>query len=86
MILNIAQNQHQACIEIAKLLNGADGRAFLVGSAEENLDRFERTFEVSPEGQSLNGGASTVTQTGAVAYETAIELNRGVCERGQVGN
>ena len=31
-----------------------------------------RTFSVSPEGQSLNGGVSTVTQTGAVAYENAF--------------
>jgi outer membrane receptor for ferrienterochelin and colicin len=47
------------------------GRAFLVGSAKENLDRFVRTFPVSPEGQTLNGGATTITQSGAVAYETA---------------
>ena len=31
MILTIAQNQHKACIEIAKLINDAGGRALLVG-------------------------------------------------------
>jgi len=46
------------------------GRAILVGSAEENLNRYVRTFPVSAQGQSL-GAPSSVTQTGAVAYEAA---------------
>jgi outer membrane receptor protein involved in Fe transport len=46
------------------------GRAILVGSAPENLDRYVSTFDVSDEGQALNQG-STVTQTGRVAYENS---------------
>jgi iron complex outermembrane receptor protein len=46
------------------------GRAILIGSASDNLDRYVRTFSVSPEGQTL-GAPETVTQTGAVAYEFA---------------
>ena len=53
------------------------GRAILVGSAKENLDRYVRTFNVSTAGQGSNpaqGGfnqPSTVTQTGAVAYNNS---------------
>ena len=46
------------------------GRAILVGSAKENLDRYVRTFNVSTEGQIL-GQPSTVTQTGASAYNNS---------------
>lgn len=46
------------------------GRAILVGSAKENLDRYVRTFNVSTEGQIL-GQPSTVTQTGAAAYNNS---------------
>ena len=46
------------------------GRAILVGSAKENLDRYVRTFNVSTEGQTL-GQPATVTQTGAVAYNNS---------------
>ena len=46
------------------------GRAILVGSAPDNLNRYVRTFDVSTEGQ--NGGQpATVTQTGAVAYNNS---------------
>ncbi len=47
------------------------GRAILVGSAPENLDRYVRTFSVSDEGQALGQG-STVTQTGRVSYENSF--------------
>ena len=46
------------------------GRAILVGSAPENLNRYVRTFDVSTEGQNL-GQPGTVTQTGAVAYNNS---------------
>jgi outer membrane receptor protein involved in Fe transport len=47
------------------------GRAILIGSAAENLDRYSRTYAVSESGQDENGQEATVTQTGAAAYETA---------------
>ncbi|XMO87738.1 TonB-dependent receptor [Algibacter sp. AS12] len=47
------------------------GRAILVGSAPENLDRYVRTFDVSDEGQVGFGQEATVTQTGRVAYENS---------------
>ncbi|WP_405268681.1 TonB-dependent receptor [Cellulophaga sp. Ld12] len=43
------------------------GRAILIGSAEDNLDRYTRTFAVSESGQ-LDGNPAEVAQTGAVAY------------------
>lgn len=43
------------------------GRAILVGSAPNNLDRYERTYNVSAAGQ-LIGAPATVTQTGGAAY------------------
>ncbi|WP_136482062.1 TonB-dependent receptor [Cognatitamlana onchidii] len=46
------------------------GRAILVGSAPENLDRYVRTFDISNEGQAI-GQPATVTQTGRVAYENS---------------
>jgi len=46
------------------------GRAILVGSAPDNLDRYVRTFDVSDEGQDA-GQDPTVTQTGRVAYENS---------------
>ncbi|KJD31308.1 membrane protein [Tamlana nanhaiensis] len=46
------------------------GRAILVGSAPDNLDRYERTFSLSPEGQALTQQQS-ITQTGRVAYENS---------------
>ncbi len=47
------------------------GRAILIGSAAENLNRYSRTYSVSESGQADNGQEATITQTGAVAYETA---------------
>lgn len=47
------------------------GRAILIGSAPENLDRYIRTFDVSDEGQIGFGQNETVTQTGRVAYENS---------------
>lgn len=60
------------------------GRAILVGSAPNNLDRYVRTFNVSGGGQILGQG-TTVTQTGRVAYENSYTLNS-VQELGQTGN
>ena len=46
------------------------GRAILVGSAPDNLDRWTRDYSVSGSGQ-LTGQPATVTQTGAVAYNNS---------------
>ena len=46
------------------------GRAILIGSAPDNLDRYSRDFDVSGSGQDL-GQPSTITQTGAVAYNNS---------------
>ncbi len=43
------------------------GRAILIGSAAENLDRYVSTFDVSGGGQAL-GQPAMITQTGGVAY------------------
>lgn len=43
------------------------GRAILVGSAPDNLSRYERNYGISAEGQSL-GIPSSITQTGEAAY------------------
>lgn len=50
------------------------GRAILVGSAPDNLDRYSRTFEVSGGGQDL-GQPATIEQTGRAAYENSYSLN-----------
>lgn len=60
------------------------GRAILVGSAPDNLDRYVRTFEVSDEGQALGQGA-TVTQTGRVSYENSYTASS-VMELAATGN
>ncbi|MGE5944950.1 MAG: TonB-dependent receptor [Flavobacteriales bacterium] len=60
------------------------GRAILVGSAPDNLDRYVRTFDVSGGGQLL-GQPATITQTGRVAYENSYTLSS-VQELGQTGN
>ena len=60
------------------------GRAILVGSAPDNLDRYVRTFDVSNEGQALGQGAS-VTQTGRVAYENSYTASS-VQELAATGN
>ena len=46
------------------------GRAILVGSAPENLDRWTRDYSVSGGGL-LAGQPATITQTGAVAYNNS---------------
>jgi outer membrane receptor protein involved in Fe transport len=50
------------------------GRAILVGSAPDNLDRYQRPFDISDEGQTLGQGSS-VTQTGRVAYENSYSAS-----------
>ena len=47
------------------------GRAILVGSAPDNLDRWSRSYDVSTNGQLVYGQPSTITQTGRVAYENS---------------
>jgi len=47
------------------------GRAILVGSAPNNLDRYVRTFPVSTVAQNTLGQPSSITQTGAVAYNNS---------------
>ncbi|MCK0179502.1 TonB-dependent receptor [Flavobacteriaceae bacterium S0862] len=46
------------------------GVGTLVGSAPENLDRYERDYDISTEGQGL-GVPAMVTQTGAAAYNNS---------------
>ena len=50
------------------------GRAILVGSAEENLDRYRRTYTLSGSGAVINQNP-TATITGRAAYENAFTLN-----------
>lgn len=50
------------------------GRAILVGSAEDNLDRDVRTFDVSGNGQNIIG-ANSVTITGRSAYENSFSVS-----------
>ena len=49
------------------------GRAILVGSAPNNLDRDVRTFPVSTSGQAITN-SSTATVVGRAAYENAFSL------------
>ncbi len=51
------------------------GRAILVGSAPDNLDRDIRTFDVSSEAQANLGQPATVQIAGRAAYENAFSLN-----------
>lgn len=44
------------------------GRAILVGSAPDNLDRYVRDYPVSAAGQAGFGQPATITQTGGAAY------------------
>lgn len=60
------------------------GRAILVGSAPDNLDRYVRTFEVSAGGQAL-GQPATITQTGGVSYNNSYTLSS-VQELGETGD
>tara|TARA_R110002074_G_scaffold197610_6_gene364786 strand:- start:53260 stop:56061 length:2802 start_codon:yes stop_codon:yes gene_type:complete len=60
------------------------GRAILVGSAPDNLDRYSTPFAVSGGGQLL-GQPATITQTGAAAYNNSY--SRASVERlGETGN
>ncbi|MDG1044505.1 MAG: TonB-dependent receptor, partial [Flavobacteriaceae bacterium] len=47
------------------------GRATLVGSAVDNLDRYSRNYDISGTAQSLYGQPATITQTGRAAYENS---------------
>ena len=47
------------------------GRAFLVGSAPNNLERYSNVFDVSTSGQAGFGQPSTITQTGSAAYNNS---------------
>ncbi|ALM08678.1 membrane protein [Sediminicola sp. YIK13] len=60
------------------------GRAILVGSAPDNLDRYTRDFETSAGGQIL-GQPATITQTGRAAYENSYSLSS-VNRLGETGN
>ena len=60
------------------------GRAILVGSAPDNLDRYSRDFQVSGGGQAL-GQPAVITQTGAAAYNNSYSLSS-VNELSATGN
>ena len=47
------------------------GRALLVGSAPNNLDRYSNVFDVSQTGQAAFGQPSSITQTGSAAYNNS---------------
>ncbi|CAI8246958.1 MAG: TonB-dependent receptor SusC [Formosa sp. Hel1_33_131] len=47
------------------------GRALLVGSAPNNLERYSNVFDVSTSGQAGFGQPSTITQTGSAAYNNS---------------
>ncbi|MCI4642130.1 MAG: TonB-dependent receptor [Flavobacteriaceae bacterium] len=47
------------------------GRAILVGSAADNLDRYSRNFEVSASAQNLYGQPASIQQFGRAAYENS---------------
>src|SRR5699024_6207586 len=46
------------------------GRAILVGSSKDNLDRYVRTFDVN--NRAANGGNETATISGRAAYENSF--------------
>ncbi|OUR98216.1 hypothetical protein A9Q86_14270 [Flavobacteriales bacterium 33_180_T64] len=50
------------------------GRAILVGSAPDNLERYSRNFGVSGGGQAL-GQPAVITQTGTAAYTNSYTLS-----------
>ncbi|MDG1043222.1 MAG: TonB-dependent receptor, partial [Flavobacteriaceae bacterium] len=47
------------------------GRALLVGSAPDNLDRYSNVFDISQTGQAAFGQPSSITQTGSAAYNNS---------------
>jgi len=51
------------------------GRAILVGSAPDNLDRYTRNFPVSATAQNLYGQPASITQTGRAAYENSYTVS-----------
>ncbi|AUC74478.1 TonB-dependent receptor [Olleya sp. Bg11-27] len=51
------------------------GRAILVGSAPDNLDRYSKDYNVSLEGQTTYGQPATITQTGASAYNNSYSAS-----------
>lgn len=51
------------------------GRAILVGSAPDNLDRYSRSFDVSGAAQEGLGQPAAITQTGRAAYENSYKLS-----------
>lgn len=60
------------------------GRAVLVGSAPDNLDRYSSTFDVSQAGRDA-GQPNTVDQTGRAAYENSYTFSS-VTALGETGN
>ncbi len=60
------------------------GRAVLVGSAPDNLDRYSRTYDVSQAGRD-GGQPDTVDQTGRAAYENSYTFSS-VTALGETGN
>ncbi|WP_034060612.1 TonB-dependent receptor [Lacinutrix jangbogonensis] len=51
------------------------GRAILVGSAPNNLDRYSKDYNISTVGQTTFGQPGTVTQTGAAAYNNSYSAS-----------
>ena len=47
------------------------GRALLLGSAPNNLERYSNVFDVSQTGQAAFGQPSVITQTGSAAYNNS---------------
>ena len=60
------------------------GRAILVGSAPDNLDRYSRDFGISAAGQLL-GQPASINQTGRAAYENSYTRSS-VVSLSQTGN
>ena len=58
----------------------------LIGSAEDNLDRYVETLNISAQGQSIPGVPSTVTLTGRDAYQAPVYSVPSVTRFGQTGN
>ncbi|SIS40219.1 TonB-dependent Receptor Plug Domain [Zobellia uliginosa] len=61
------------------------GRAILVGSAPDNLEQYSRDFDVSATGRFQFQQPSTVTQTGAAAYNNSYSA-ASVATLGATGN
>jgi len=61
------------------------GRALLVGSAPNNLERYSNVFDVSTSGQAGFGQPSTITQTGSAAYNNSYTASS-VGMLGVIGN